>query len=158
MPGNRPTAERQRGVDGPVNKSPRPRRTAKAGPADGSNHRCLDPAWFWFSSGSGACVDKRRCGKDNGRSSSGYVQQPARFSACSWLGFSDFLGSVLPCYIVQRNSGGRVSGLPKKDGEFLSRGRFQGRRKFGRVGRTAECLFTNKRRWPVCQFAVPGKE
>jgi hypothetical protein len=93
MPGNRSTAERQRGIDSPANGRLRARRAARAGPGYGSNHRCVDPAWFWVSSGSRACADKRRCGKDNGRSSSGYVQQPARFSACSWFGCSDFLGS-----------------------------------------------------------------
>jgi hypothetical protein len=114
MPGNRSPAERQRGVDGPVNRSPRSRRAARAGPADGSSRRCVDPAWFWFSSGSRACADKRRYGKDNGRSSSGYVQQPARFSACFWFGCSDFLVRILPRHIVQTISLGRVSGLAKK--------------------------------------------
>ena len=114
MPGNRSISERQRGVDGPVNRSPRSRRAARAGPADGSSRRCLDPAWLWFSSGSRACADKRRYGKDNGRSSSGYVQQPARFSACFWFGCSDFLVRILPRHIVQTISLGRVSGLAKK--------------------------------------------
>ena len=91
IPGNRSTAERQPGVDGPVNRSPRSRRAATVGPADGSSRRCVDPTWFWFSSGSRACADKRRYGKDNGRSSSGYVQRPARFSACFWSGCSGLL-------------------------------------------------------------------
>ena len=117
-PGNRSTAERQRGVDGPVNRNPRSRRAARAGPADGSSRRCVDSACFWFSSGRRACADKRRCGKDNGRSSSGWVQPPAWFSACSWFGCSDFLVRILPSYIVQMNSGGPVSGLAKKDGDF----------------------------------------
>ena len=132
-PGNLSTAERQRRVDGPVNGSPRSRRAAKAGPADGSSRRCVDPAWFWFSSGSRACADKRRYGKDNGRSSSGYVQPPARFSACFWSGSSDFLVRILPRHIVQMILGSRVSGLAKKDGDFLSRETFQGHRKFGRL-------------------------
>jgi hypothetical protein len=119
---HRSTAGRQRGVDGPVNRSPRSRRAARAGPADGSSRRCVDPTWFWFSSGSGACADKRRCGKDSGRSSSGCVRQSARFSVCSWFGSSDFLGSDPAFHIVQINSEGRVSGLAKKDGEFLSHG------------------------------------
>ena len=139
-PGNRSTAERQRGVDGPVNRSPRSRRAARAGPADGSSRRCIDRAWFWFSSGSRACADKRRCGKDNGRSSSGYVQQPARFSACFWFGCSDFLVRILPRYIVQMILGDRVSGSAKNGGDFLSRGRFRAIEGSDRVGRTAECL------------------
>jgi hypothetical protein len=121
IPGNRSTAERQRRVDGPVNRSPRSRRAARAGPADGSSRRCVDPAWFWFSSGSRACADKQRYGKDNGRSSSGYMQQPAGFSACFWSGCSDFLVRILPRHIVQMISEGSVSGLAKKDGDFLSR-------------------------------------
>ena len=118
-PENRSTAERQRRVDGPVNRSPRSRRAARAGPADGSSRRCVDPAGFWFSSGSRACADKRRYGKDHGRSSCGYVQPPARFNACFWSGCSDFLVRILPRHIVQMISGGPVSGLAKKDGDFF---------------------------------------
>ena len=157
MPGNRSTAERQRGVDGPVNRSPRSRRAARAGPADGSSRRCIDRAWFWFSSGSRACADKRRCGKDNGRSSSGYVQQPARLNTYFWFDCSDFLVRILPCYNFTnefRRSGFRLS---EKDGEFLSRGRFQGHRKFGWVGRTAELSIHERHPLPVCQFAGPRK-
>jgi len=73
------------------------------------------------------------------------------------LAVPTFLVRILPCHIVLRNSGRSVSGLAKKDGEFLSHGRFQGHRKFAQVGRTAQCLFTNDVLWPVRQFAVPGR-
>jgi hypothetical protein len=35
------------------------------------------------------------------------------------LAVPTFLVRILPCYIVQMNSGRRVSGLAKKDGEFF---------------------------------------
>jgi hypothetical protein len=112
MPGNRSTAERQRGVDSPVNGSLRARRAARPGPGYGSSRRCVDLAWFWLSSGSRAWPDKRRCGKDNGRSSSGYVQQPAWVNACSWFGCFDLLGSyfaLLYCTNEFRRPGFRLS-------------------------------------------------
>ena len=130
-----------------MNRSPRSRRAARAGPADGSSRRCVDPAWFWFSSGSRACADKRRYGKDNGRSSSGYVQQPARFSACFWSGCSDFLVRIMPRHIVQMISGAPGFRLSEKRWRFFKPAGVQGHRKFGRVGRTTECLLTNDVLW-----------
>ena len=61
----------------------------------------------------------------------------------SGLAVPTFLVRILPRHTVQMISGGRVSGLAKKDGDFLSRGRFQGHRNFGTVDRAVEPLFSN---------------
>jgi hypothetical protein len=56
----------------------------------------------------------------------------------SGLGCSDFLVRILPRHIVQTISLGRVSGLAKNGGDFLSCGRFRAIESSDRVGRTAE--------------------